>query len=622
MVRRMLIVAAMLCPLAMAGQEVLVPAVSGGAAATARKAVPTAVRLPFFDDFSNYEGAPSPQRWEMGGATVGTGFGQRPPTVGMLSLDALDAAGRLYPQANTSLFSADTATSLPVRLDGLSASDSVVMSFYYQPGGGSGNLWERVGDTPDDQDSLFLDFYSPAARRWQTVWSRGGCSVDSLIALNNREWHYVSLAIADEAYLDSAFRFRFRNYCSIEDNGKAGFAANCDQWNIDYVLIDRGRVAGGDPEFRDVAFVEPAPTMLAHYRAMPAWQFRQSEMAQTVGLTITNLYSSAFASRYSYRVVSDAGATVYDYDGGFENVPPYLPLGHYQDAPVHARPSVGFSFPASRDEHTYTVYHVVREGSGGDAFQQNDTVRFEQCFADYYAYDDGSAENGYGLTSTADSVYLAYRFDLNERDTLTAVDLYFNHTYDDANSQVRFLITVWASSGGRPGAVLYRDITARTAATPGFNHFVLERRLAVEGSIFVGFSQIGNDYINLGFDRSFNTADRICYLTSVDWQQSILSGSLMLRPRFTRWGREGIAGVEPQIPAVRISPNPASREVQIECAEGSRLALFSSRGAELWNLQSAQPSLRLDVSTLPPGVYVLRAVTPKGASSTKLIISH
>lgn len=623
MVRWWLIVLAVLIPIGLNGQEVLVPAASGGhRVAVGQKATSGAVDLPFFDDFSVGEGSLQSRLWEAGGATMGVGYGQKPPTVGMMSLDALDAEGRLYPQASTSVFAADTAMSVRIRLGGLSAADSVVLSFYYQPGGGSGNLWERVGDTPGGHDSLLLDFYLASEQRWQTVWRRGGCSVDSLVALTGRAWQYVSIPISEEGYFDSSFRFRFRNYCSIEENGKAGFAGNCDQWNIDYVVVDRGRVAREEPEFRDVAFVDPAPSMLAQYRAMPAWQYRPTDMATEMEMTITNLYSLAFASHYGYTVMSDAGAVVHTYDGGFENVSPFLPAGRYQDTPAHAQPSVGFSFPQSREERNYTAIHVVREGTAGDSHPHNDTVRYWQHFGDYYAYDDGTAENGYGLTSTADSVYLAYRFDLNERDTLTAIDIHFNQAYDGTNMQVKFLLTVWQSEGGKPGKVVYRDQASRRASALGFNHFELERPVEVEGSVFVGFTQIGNNYINIGFDRSFNTADRIYYLTSVDWQQSILSGSLLLRPRFTRPGREGIDSVYRQGSQVRIFPNPASAEVMVECMQGSYISIVDIRGAVVKRLRATSPQTTIPTHGLPSGIYAVKITGQHDNATVKLIISH
>lgn len=44
--------------------------------------------------------------------------------------------------------------------------------------------------------------------------------------------------------------------------------------------------------------------------------------------------------------------------------------------------------------HHLTIEHGVREGVRGMP-PQNDTIRFTQVFDNYYAYDDGTPENGY-----------------------------------------------------------------------------------------------------------------------------------------------------------------------------------------------------------------------------------
>lgn len=604
-------------PVAVQCQEVLLPA-SWQPRGVEVKAAATGVTLPFFDDFSDYCGMPAADRWAEGGALVNTGFGNRPPTVGMLTLDAYDADNRLYPQATTSLFPADTAMSLPLRLDSLTAEDSVVLSFYYLPGGGSGNLWERIGDTPDGQDSLFLDFYVAADSQWHTVWCRGGVSEDTLIAQTGLSWQYVAVAISDSMYFDSAFRFRFRNYCSLQDNGKPGMAGGGDQWNIDYVVVDRGRDTAALPEFRDVAFVEPAPSMLARYQAMPARQFRPSDMADTMKMTIANLYSSALATQYGYVVLDAEGDTLYRYDGGYENAPAFLPGGRYQTAATHAAPAVGYTFETGDAPREYTIVHTVREGVGGDSWQQNDTVRFTQAFGNYFAYDDGTAENGYGLTSTASRIYLAYLFDLNVRDTLTAVEMMFNRTLGAQNESIQFYLTVWqADEDGRPGTVLYRDEERRRPVAGGFSSYELEHHVALEGSIFVGFEQMGNNYINIGFDRNHNSCDRIYYLTSTEWQQSILSGSLLLRPRFGG-SVEGIEG--PEMARLTVWPNPATEIVNIDgMGDDCQWQLYDCRGC----VCLAGKGDRFAVGMLPTGMYLLRVVAPTGDMiTTKIIIKR
>lgn len=622
MVRRNIIWLLTLLPLATMAQELLLP-LQSGPVLPAPKAGLRAVELPFFDDFAAGSGTLAPTHWQPLGATATSGDRLLPPTIGVATLDAIDATGNLYPSANTSLFGADTLLSAPIHLDGMRPADSLVLSFYYLPGGGEGNLWERTGETPDARDSLVLEFYRPADSTWVLAWSTGGTCVDTLVAHTGHRWQYVALAISDAAYMDSTFRFRFRNYCSLETTTKPGRSGNCDMWHLDYILLDRNRRTVGEPEFRDVAFVTAAQSLLKHYRAMPARQYRQGEMATALQSTIANLYSSPLATHYGYAVVDERGDTVHRYDGGYENAPPFLPAETYQAEAGHATPAVNYTFPAMRQATTYTIVHTVREGNASDVRPQNDTVRYRQVFANHYAYDDGTAENGYGLTSTASRLYLAYRFDLNQEDTLTAVDLHFNRTHQGENEQVPFRLTVWQCEGGRPGAVLYRDSERRYPEAEGldlFHRYVLDEGVVVSDTIFVGFEQENNYFINLGFDRSLNTADRIWYLTGTEWQRSILSGSLMLRPGFGASGAVGIDDIEAT--QLRVYPNPATDRLHIDgLPEGATIEIYDRQGRRAY---ARGDVWEVDVEALPSGLYLLRAITRDGrqAWTCKFIVTH
>ncbi len=130
------------------------------------------VSLPFFDDFSNYTGYPNASLWADGQAFVNNTFPLYPTSIGVATLDALDDHGVIYSHAETQPFGADTLTSRPIQLDynnvyhrPMLISDSVYFSFYYQPGGASRSYppveWERIGDKPETDDSLVVEFGYP-----------------------------------------------------------------------------------------------------------------------------------------------------------------------------------------------------------------------------------------------------------------------------------------------------------------------------------------------------------------------------------------------------------------------------------------------------------------------------
>ena len=617
-----------------AAQEMLTPvathAAHGGAHGQQKGS--TALSLPFFDDFSHYEGAPHSALWERGDAVANKDLGPMPPTVGVATLDACAASGALHANASTSPFGADTLCSRPLRLDSLlspqrmalSAADSIYLSFYYLPGGGYGDAWARIGDAPEERDSLVLEFYSVEDSAWQPAWATPGIGADTLLARTGSTWQWAAVPITEARHLRNGFRFRFRNLCSLDAQPKTGMVANCDQWNIDYVRLSTAR-SRHDSLARDVAFVEKAPTLLRTYQAMPARQFAPSEMAAHIDLAITNRYGEPLSSRYAYRVLDQGGNEVATYDGGTDNIRPYAQGHAYQTAPAHAHPPVSFSYPVHGAPATFTVEHVVSEGYGGDPFPQNDTLRFQQVFGNYYAYDDGMPENGYGLTNTSSRQDMAVRFALHAPDTLTALDLWFNSARGDENVGIAFTVCVWRNNHGMPAALLRQDHAVHRVAADGldgFRRYRLAQPIALTADTFyIGIEQTSKDYINLGFDRSRPQQGQNFYRTGSVWQQSFLSGSLLLRPCF---GASALVGMGPQPPApiVRAWPNPAGSLLHVEVGgaqQRATLEVFDMQGRmALRHRLEGGNQATLDLSALPAGLYLLQVTQEGGRTHLKI----
>ncbi len=614
------------------GQEIIAPLSSLPLLPSPKSADTLTVEIPFFDDFSDYEGSPSVDRWLTNQAFVNKDYAPLPPTVGMATLDAIDGNGNIYAHATTNIFGADTLASQIIRLDSITGSnqrklqpsDSISLSFYYLPGGWYGNPWELVGDAPSSSDSLFLEFFDANQNAWNVVWCSPGFTVDTAGLRSHWPWKYAYVKIDSSKYFNKKFQFRFRNYASLDPNPKAGIAGNCDQWNIDYVFIGTNRTVA-DSFFRDVAFVEKAPSMLRQYYAMPARQFSQSEMATNIELIIVNRYNQTLASNYSYSVYSSDGQLIKNYDGGFENVPPFFPNGNYQSNTLHSKPPVNFSFAVNSSPSEFYITHVVREGVSGDNRSGNDTITFRQVFADYYAYDDGVPENGYGLTAPGNKVWLSCRYDLSTPDTLTAVDLYFNRTRNDENAHIQFQLCIWRCSNGMPSTLLYKDSEKSTPVFDGMNRmhrYKLSTPVLVSDTIFVGFEQLSNDFINLGFDRSNDSRRYTYYRTSGEWMQSILRGAVMMRPVF---GSKAVVDIA-QTPIEELDcsffPNPASDKIHIRSNNPSPLMRISLSDMHGRTLLDDTLSETIDLSPIPNGIYILRIYNTSTAQQTikKLII--
>ncbi|NTW33633.1 MAG: T9SS type A sorting domain-containing protein [Bacteroidetes bacterium] len=587
--------------------------------------------IPFFDDFSGKSIFPNDSLWADKNVFINTSYSYLPITVGVATFDALNDTGALYSDANSYGFAADTLTSNPIRLDSvfgispdkLNISDSVYFSFYYQPQG--------IGNAPEEEDSLVLEFYSPDADEWNYIWSSPGLTLAEFHTQTGMWFKQVTIHVDSAKYFHKGFRFRFYNYSSLAINNLPSWAGNVDQWNIDYVYLDKDRNKA-DSIYKDVAFVEPAPSMLKNYYSMPWTQFNTNpsgEIEDTLRIKIANMDDVLYYSSYKYDIYDATENLIHTYNGGSYNIYPFTTNG-YQDYQPHAKPPVDFSFPLSTEDSTYfKIEHFIDAGISIPIFKQNDTVIYNQNFYNYYAYDDGVPEAGYGL-SPANST-LAYMFTLNHPDTLRAVRMFFNRTLNNASQQY-FHLMVWSDANSKPDQILYEQIGVKPSYMDSLNKFYtyrLETPLTISGTFYVGWKQLTDDNLNIGFDNSRDEHNNIFFNTGNGWQNTNYSGALMIRP---------VLGKKLPLYAVinetadnsdkfKIYPNPTSRE-DISIIYNSsdsknnsklRIRICDLIGNEVCNLNFVE---KINISNLQNGMYMLYINSPDNSIKyfTKLII--
>ena len=661
-----------------------------------------AVKLPFTDDFSNYTGYPAAALWADRQGFVNNSFALYPPTIGVMTLDALDAEGKVYAHASASTFPADTLTSRPIRLDSifnnnprpLIIADAIYFSFYYQPGGGTyyqdGFVqWERVGDQPEPDDMLVLEFgyktgdtvfmndfiygdyitdtihgagdtiFNPfidgdfiilenftdsgtvipmpmdsifgPEEIWNEVWSTGGCSLDEWLKEDSLQYFkQVLIPINDQQYLRDNFQFRFRNYASLEDNGLTGLASNVDQWHIDYVQLNYNRTLQ-DSFPDDVAFVMPPKSLLKSYQSMPWNQFKQEELAEAFDNKLSNLFNDEDGTNVKYTYsVTKGGNTVKNYTSNNFNAYPYYHHGFHTYAP-HATPPIDFQLPTDgADSALFIVTHIFAKAGYNDARVANDTAIFEQKFYNYYAYDDGTAENGYSILSTNANpeASLAVRFKLNEPDTLRAVRMWFNHVLNNANEEP-FTLMVWADNGGKPGDVIYSQSSLLPAYADDFLDFYtyfLDEPVALSGTFYVGFYQNHDVQLNIGFDRNNDARANFLYKTTNNWKEPYLKGAPMIRPVLGKYFKpEGVSVAEIVESETHCSvyPNPTADEVHIVVAGSAArksVRLYDLTGKLLTTREFVGESETINLNRQPSGMYILYImVNDKIQEVTKII---
>lgn len=632
----------------------------------------TSLTLPFFDDFTYNGPYPDPERWADQSVFINNAYAFYPPSYGVATFDAIDSKGALYRHGGLGVsFSADTLTSRPIRMDSaftpvpraLSTEDSIILSFYYQPGGGWGSLWDSTnrGQSPNRNDRLLLEFYSEELNMWVRMWSSDGMSLSEFCPLLDSTgrhevqdidfFRYVEVPVTTPGFNKRDFRFRFRAYSSVDRDLRTGGG----QWHIDYVYLNYGRTPGRTSQ-TDVAFVDASPTLTAPYTQVPWRQFDAADMRQGFDFKLNHLGAEAARIDYHYELQDNAGETVYTYpaDNAAEAILyPFVQRG-YTTEPALSPAAFGYDFADWTGEaaQTYRLAHIVRydgdlSGAGeavADFYPRNDTMAFSQTFGDAFAYDDGTAEAGIGPTYAGGA--MAVSFALREPDTLTALRLFFNRSYNDANSAA-FSICIWrAVPGDRdegyiPGALLYESDWIYPVFENGLNRFYTYNigehgYMLPQGRFFIGIRQSGNTFLNLGFDQN-NDARAYTHYYYLDdgthewrWRPLLYHGALMLRPAFGTAARQPGGGntrredAAVAAPTLHVYPNPLQGDdvLHIELPDGwpeagTRMTLSAMDGR-----LCRQSPFRAEWPTggLEAGIYVLRLVGAGGEAHAKIVI--
>jgi len=562
-----------------------------------RQAAVAALSLPFFDDFASATVLPNPDLWEQnGGVYLNSRYAFEPLTKNVASFDGLDDFGQPYAPGSVAAGPSDTLTSKPIRLGDLSPSDSVYLSFYWQSGG--------LGDVPDRTVSnlvyLQLEF-KDAAGNWLPAWQQAGIGETSAFA-------QVFVGLKERKFFHDDFQFRFRSV-----GVRNGLA---DVWNVDYVELDENRREGRNTT-RDIAISEGVSRLLEYYTAMPYRQFLKNpekELAEEVRTTVNNLggLPGAISWRGYIRRLNRTAADT------FLRAQALVPAEARQYA-ITGKPRVeNLNMPKA----PFTLVHGVElETKEQNPLQRaNDSTARKTDFADYFAYDDGTAEAGFSFPGTGNT-QVAQRFDLNLPDQVKGFRVYFPRVNQDL-SKTGLALKVWADDNGVPGEVLYQQSfpIQYSDSLNAFYEVALNQPVAVSGTFYVGWSQPGNLYVNIGFDRNEVAQDRRFLFTGYNnWQpDTVLAGAIMLRPVMV--GEEAL-GIEEDLEAARIKvyPNPSSGNVYLE-GEYRHLVLYDAMGRQVYSHTYNGSAAPLQLGELAAGLYTLRITTKKATISKKLIL--
>ncbi len=538
------------------------------------------LELPFFDDFS--QNSEFFKHFSDNSVAIAQTQSKFPPSIGAAMFDALDENGNFYAGYNQSS-QADFLTSYPINLK-YQPNDSIYFSFFYEPQG--------YLDAPDANDSLVLQFFAPNQHTWQTVWS----------ATNDGDvsFHPVNIKISDTAFLQKGFKFRFYNVISMSGSQYPSFVSDCDFWFVDYIYLNKNRNSN-NLIFRDIAFQYPIKFKIDNYLQIPYSHYKSASSLNH------NYYINFRNNDPNIRSIDSMYIVFEDKKGILPNDTLYLGSYNFQGSSnLHINNNnINFSFPAiNDDELKYKMKTVLIT----DFFDStcNNIIYQNKDFTTSYAYDDGTAENGYGLYGEGTMyAYVAQKFNTYKTDKLTGLTAYFNKTYNNEQPYYFYLV-IWDNDPetGKPGDIIYEQpgLEIDRKKLPGFMKWQLDSAVTVSDTFYIGWKKTYQQIMNIGVDRTSTDNNYKYYNITGHWMNSTVDGVIMMRPVF---GDVNLANIsENKTNNINVYPNPVQNFLFVKCNENFSYQIFDMSG-KIFMQGDVSSGKAINVTNLSTGLYII-----------------
>lgn len=595
--------------------------------------------LPFIDDFS-YGNLPDTNLWiNTGGVVLSHDFHSEPKSLYSATFDGWDVTGTPYDffeytNNSSSEISGnnDTLISKPIDLSLIDTTDGLELGFLYQRGGLSAAL------TPEDNDSLRV-FFKDIDSNWVMVWPTPEYKNHMQSSLyDNSKFDTAYIAIDDTNFLHSGFQFKF------ESTGWT--TVNTSLWSVNLVVLDivsHDKSIGEYLPYDDAGYTEFPTRVLKDYTAVPIRQFMESPesyLNDSVSAHIKN--SSSDPTQFS-----DADIQIRELNSGtiLESIP-----SNISALTISGGPSI---FPYEEFEMAYAINtdsisskltplldgaplvlavdYSTGFSSGTNLITDNDSVITTSAIDSYLAYDDGTAEVGYGIVGYG---FFAMEFELIAPDTLTAINLQLiQDEFDYASSGRDLNIRIWKFLNGEDGAsddsVLYRtSYTVRyTEDLNEFDKILLENPILLPpGKFYIGYQQVltEDQSLHIGYDLNNDNRDKIfikSYESSV-WYPSEtgVGGSVMIRPYFGERGTLlNINAIQTIADIASVYPNPANDYLSFD-TNIDHVEIFSNLGLPVFSENNILVNERVEVSNLDSGIYFVKIAVGDRSQTIKIII--
>ncbi len=551
--------------------------------------------------------------WIENEALVNNTYAVNPPTIGVATFDALNEYGLPYNKNVNTYGFADTLTSKPINLLGLSGGDSVYLSFFYEGKG--------LGDFPDKKDSLIVEFKDEGGI-WRYAWADTGYSNDVYVTnkfkdamINVPEYGHPN------SYFHPTFQFRFRN--------KASLYGNNDHWHIDYVKLDKSRTVNSK-NFQDIAFVYPFPTILKNYTLEPADQFNYpADLRDTMTLLVHNIDSAANVNPSATNFVKGA-SEIYPASVVIANdVLQTFNASEY--SAISINPSAEYAIPTTAPWPVDSLVLTSKVNLGvtsNTGYAGNDTLYHTQRFDNTMAYDDGSAERTYGISGNGQKKF-AYEFILNHPDTLAAIQIQYSQAQENVSDLI-FNIQVWDNL--QMNNPQFTDVPVLTIdnkkpfyvdSVNGFATYKLDTPLIFPSKLYIGWAQTDTRLLQIGYDlnSTLGRSHMFIYGNGI-WKPSTISvnGSPMIRAIFDSnyWGENSLAVSDlTKEENIGLYPNPTAGELFI--SSDRKNATFDISVMDMAGRlvkEERNVNHHLGISELQNGLYLLNILNTETGKVT------
>ena len=473
-------------------------------------------------------------------------------------------------------------------------------------------------------DSVFT---TVADTTWYHIWSVPGQSLENFMAENDGQlFKQVMIPITDLKYFRDDFYFRFYNYASIVNASHPTERSNEDNWNLDFVYLNINRTIN-DTDYPMLTFSGQRPSFFSRYQSMPYRQYcanPNSAIRENLELNIANLDGVDHEASYYYTVRQIGGGQSYERHLDPVTIHPYREAGYLEcpenggESPACPYVNELFTLDMWRDSVSYEVRHYVYDSTCTPPLI--DSMVYRTGMYNYYAYDDGIPELGFGVSVAGGR--FAVRFDLADYDTIQGVQLLFNHTLNDANNKY-FDIVLWKEENGKPGTEIYRLSSQRPQWQEQpyrFTYYKFNQVVTSASSFYIGIEQSHSSLINIGLDASTDNSQYNFVNVNGSWQPSSMHGSLMIRPVV---GHSYYIGVEENgsstgSGAIAVYPNPVRHTLHLEGDfNDGQMSIYDITGRKVYQ---GEYQNELSVIDLNSGLYFLQVTTNEGQVFTQKFI--